>query len=208
MPKIKLTKSELKSQRDNLKQFTRFLPTLQLKKQQLQMEMRKCAAHMDELTERENEAKRSVGSWISLFADDKWAEFLKSSIVVEEIETETRNIAGIDVPEFKAARFADFEPDLFSTPPWIDDAVEAVRTAVSLKAERDIIKRQYDLIARELRVTTQRVNLFEKVKIPECKDNIRVIQIYLGDQQTAAVGRSKIAKRKMQSDADGVEVAA
>jgi V/A-type H+-transporting ATPase subunit D len=208
MPKIKLTKSELKLQRDNLKQFTRFLPTLQLKKQQLQMEMRKCAAHMDELLVRVDEAKQNVKSWIALFADDESAELLKKSIVLEEIETEIRNIAGIDVPEYKTARFAEFTPDLFATDSWIDDAVEAVKTAVSLKAEHSIVKRQYDLIAQELRVTTQRVNLFEKVKIPECKDNIRVIQIYLGDQQTAAVGRSKIAKRKMQPRLDGKGVAA
>ncbi|MCK5844035.1 MAG: V-type ATP synthase subunit D [Victivallales bacterium] len=208
MPKIKLTKSELKLQRDNLKQFTRFLPTLQLKKQQLQMEMRKCAARMDKLLKRIDEAKRDVHGWIALFADDDTSEILKNSIRIEKIETETRNIAGIDVPGFKAARFAEFSPNLFITPPWLDEAVEAVKTAVSLKAERYIVQRQYDLISQELRVTTQRVNLFEKVKIPESKDNIRIIQIYLGDQQTAAVGRSKIAKRKMHSQTGEEEVAA
>ena len=40
------------------------------------------------------------------------------------------------------------------------------------------------------------VNLFEKVKIPEAKENIRIIRIFMGDQQTAAVARSKIAKGK------------
>ena len=35
MAKIKFTKTELKAQQDSLKQFVRFLPTLQLKKQQL-----------------------------------------------------------------------------------------------------------------------------------------------------------------------------
>jgi V/A-type H+-transporting ATPase subunit D len=39
MSKIKLTKGELKRQRDSLKQFQRYLPTLQLKKQQLQMKI-------------------------------------------------------------------------------------------------------------------------------------------------------------------------
>ena len=52
------------------------------------------------------------------------------------------------------------------------------------------------LLGEELRTTTQRVNLFEKVKIPEAKENIRVIRIFMGDQQTAAVARSKIAKGK------------
>jgi V/A-type H+-transporting ATPase subunit D len=49
-----------------------------------------------------------------------------------------------------------------------------------------------------LRIVTQRVNLFEKVKIPESKENIRRINIYIGDQQTNSVGRSKIAKKKCE----------
>ena len=36
MAKVKLTKTELKAQSDALKRFQRFLPMLQLKKQQLQ----------------------------------------------------------------------------------------------------------------------------------------------------------------------------
>ena len=58
------------------------------------------------------------------------------------------------------------------------------------------LSRVSDLIEAELRVTTQRVNLFEKVKIPECQENIRKIRIMLGDLETSAVARSKIAKRK------------
>jgi len=62
-----------------------------------------------------------------------------------------------------------------------------------------VLERQEQLLQEELRTTTQRVNLFEKVKIPECEENIRQIQIYLGDQQTAAVGRAKIAKGKLEA---------
>ena len=57
---------------------------------------------------------------------------------------------------------------------------------------------QIAILAKELRITTQRVNLFEKVKIPECKNNIRIIRIYLGDQQANAVGVSKVAKHKVE----------
>jgi V/A-type H+-transporting ATPase subunit D len=42
------------------------------------------------------------------------------------------------------------------------------------------------------------VNLFEKVKIPEAEETIRLIKIYLGDQMANAVGRSKIAKKKIE----------
>ena len=39
MAKIKYTKNELKAQKENLKRFTRYLPTLELKKKQLLMEI-------------------------------------------------------------------------------------------------------------------------------------------------------------------------
>jgi len=71
-----------------------------------------------------------------------------------------------------------------------------LRQLIRLRVERQIIEEQHRLLADELRTTSQRVNLFEKVKIPECKENIRVIRIFTGDQQTAAVARSKIAKGK------------
>ena len=63
------------------------------------------------------------------------------------------------------------------------------------------LRTQVELLERELRSTAQRVNLFEKVKIPEARENIRVIGIYLGDQQTSAVVRGKIAKKKLQEAA-------
>jgi V/A-type H+-transporting ATPase subunit D len=68
---------------------------------------------------------------------------------------------------------------------------------VAYDLEIAVLNEQIALLAAELRTTTQRVNLFEKVKIPETKDNIRQINIYLGDQQTAAVVRGKIAKGKV-----------
>ena len=104
----------------------------------------------------------------------------------------------MNVPVFEQVLFEGSGTDLYLDDPWLDDAVEAVKNIISIRSEREIIRKQYDLIEAELRVTTQRVNLFEKVMIPECKENIRKIQIYIGDQNTAAVARSKIAKKKLQ----------
>lgn len=202
MPKIKLTKSELKKQRDDLKQFTRFLPTLQLKKQQLQLEMRQCRAEVERVEAEEAEAKNSVAPWIGLFADPSMISVVSEAASVEDVARKTKNIAGVDVPVFESITFAKVEIDLFSTDTWVDDAIDAARKLAEMRVRKEIIEEQYRLIHEELRTTTQRVNLFEKVKIPECKENIRQIQIYLGDQQTAAVGRSKMAKRKMEEAAE------
>ena len=78
----------------------------------------------------------------------------------------------------------------------LDDAIAALRQSVALREEYNVISVQHRLLSEELNTTSQRVNLFEKVKIPECRENIRRIGIMLGDAQTAAVARSKIAKKK------------
>lgn len=198
MAKIKLTKSELKAQRDALKQFTRYLPTLQLKKQQLQMEMRDCEERMKKNLDAEKEVRNKLLSWVQLFGTTNTVEVLTKTVSLEKIDTTRTNIAGVDVPVYKEAIFNVSDYNLFETDYWFDEAIAIIKRVIEIRAEYKIIKEQRDLIAKELRTTTQRVNLFEKVKIPECKENIRTIQIYLGDQQTAAVGRSKIAKRKME----------
>ncbi len=198
MSKVKLTKTALKQERDSLKQFQRFLPTLQLKKQQLQMEMRTCLERIEANEKRERAAKNALSAWTRLFGDRTAADRLASYLKVRKIQTGTQNIAGVDVPVFESVLFDLAEFDLYTEEPWFDDALVSLKEIISIQEERGIIRKQYDLIADELRVTTQRVNLFEKVKIPECRENIRTIQIYIGDMSTAAVARSKIAKKKLQ----------
>jgi V/A-type H+-transporting ATPase subunit D len=83
-------------------------------------------------------------------------------------------------------------------PLWVDHALEALRAIVALREEIATIEKGIEILRNELRITTQRVNLFEKVKIPESLEAIRIIKIYIGDQMANAVGRSKIAKRKIE----------
>ena len=173
MAKIKLTKTELKAQSDALKRFQRFLPMLQLKKQQLQAEIAAIVARLEEVSAREQDALRELDGWVALFADA--GDEMRSLVSVERVETDTANIAGITIPVFKRLDTAVSEYDLFAAPVWYDDAVEMVTKMLSLKAERVVLARQRDLITQELTTTSQRVNLFEKVKIPECRENIRVI---------------------------------
>jgi V/A-type H+-transporting ATPase subunit D len=87
---------------------------------------------------------------------------------------------------------------LYSKPLWIDLAADRMEKALSYDLEADVLDEQVRLLNLELRVTTQRVNLFEKVKIPETKANIKRISVYLGDQQVAAVVRGKISKKNLE----------
>ncbi len=196
MAKIKMTKTEMKAQRDALKQFMRFLPTLQLKKQQLQMEIRKSQQLLRDNESRAEELRRQLGSWIALFGSEGTAEKLSKLIRLEAVNKRESNIAGVTVPVFDGALFSVSPYNIFTEELWLDSAIQAVKELISVQEEHKVLEEQYRLLAAELRTTTQRVNLFEKVKIPECKDNIRRIRIYLGDMDTSAVARSKIAKGK------------
>ena len=208
MAKIKHTKTELKAQTDALKRFQRFLPMLQLKKQQLQAEIAAIVQKAEEVSEKEARARAELGSWVGLFAAGG-EEMLSGLIRVKSINTGVANIAGVTIPVFESVDTEVGDIDAWSTPAWIDDAIEAVIGILKLRCERTVLMRQRDLIAAELTTTSQRVNLFEKVKIPECKENIRIIKIAIGDEQTAAVTRGKIAKsRAPESQKDEKEVAA
>jgi V/A-type H+-transporting ATPase subunit D len=191
---VKLTKNEQKKQKDALKRFQRYLPTLQLKKQQLQMVIRQVEQEYDELRREKEALRKDLKEWIGVFND---GIDLTPYAEVERIATSVGNIAGIDIPVFEELQFVDRQWDLVTMPPWVDGGIEALRSLLALDGKLKILAEQLRLLGDELRTTTQRVNLFEKVKIPETKENIRMIGIYLGDQQTAAVVRGKIAKRNL-----------
>ncbi|MCF7913895.1 MAG: V-type ATP synthase subunit D [Spirochaetaceae bacterium] len=195
MAKVKLTKNELKKQKDSLKRFQRYLPTLMLKKQQLQMVIRQVESKVRQIEQERRTLQEELDKWIAVFGEDIGMENL---IKVERIERETGNIAGVDIPVFKSLELQEIPYDLFTKPLWTDRGIDAIKRIAELDARIDVLKRQIELLSDELRITTQRVNLFEKVMIPETKENIRKIQIYLGDQQTAAVVRGKMAKNKIE----------
>ncbi len=198
MAKIKLTKGELKKQRDLLKQFQRYLPTLLLKKQQLQVKILEVRRLIDQQQDAISQLEQKLNVWIGLLADPQLGEIdLKLWVVPTEIKTDTVNIAGLALPVLRQLRFREADYDYYTTPFWVDLAIIQLRDYFKLVVQAHILKQQLILLEGQLRITTQRVNLFEKVKIPESLENIRKIRIYLGDQMTNAVGICKVAKAKI-----------
>jgi len=195
MEKIKHTKNELKKQKDDLKRFTRYLPTLILKKQQLQLEIIRIHNAIDSLEDETKSFKESMDVWVSVFGENIGLEKLIAST---DISVTEGNIAGTDIPIFEQVIFEEKEYDYMKTALWVDYGIEAIKKLTTLKAKLQVLEKQLKLIREELVTTTQRVNLFEKIKIPEAQENIRKIRIFLGDMQTAAVITGKIAKKKIE----------
>ena len=199
MAKVKLTKNELKKQKDALKMFKRYLPTLQLKKQQLQSEIRGIQARARQIAAERDRLLEEFRAWIAVFGEESAVKKPDGSWILADgrVVVDTGNIAGVEIPIFRKAEFTIDDYDLFAKPLWVDRALDRLRSMLTLDLEIKVLEEQIERLAAELRITTQRVNLFEKVKIPESEQNIKRIRIYLGDQQTAQVVRGKIAKNKV-----------
>jgi V/A-type H+-transporting ATPase subunit D len=191
--RVKHTKNELKAQREARRRYARYLPILQLKKQQLQLELRQVETRIDENESAQRRARDAMAPWVRLLSEPvALAEHLR----VDAVRKSAGSIAGVTIPVLEEIVFARPTPDLHATPPWLDDALVAGEGLVRRILEREVLGEQQRLLAAELRTTSQRVNLFERVKIPAAEENIRVIRIFLGDEQTAGVARAKIAKSK------------
>ena len=200
MATVKLTKNELKIQKDRLKQFERYLPTLQLKKQQLQAVITKTRAQMEKLAAERDAQVAGLDSWVAVFAENRLfpeGMRLQDLVLADKVEYVTENIAGVDIPSFRELSFKDVPYNVDDAPLWVDTAVVKLREIARTEALIKTLRIQEELLDKELRSTSQRVNLFEKVMIPQTRENIRVIGVYLGDQQTAAVVRGKISKKKL-----------
>ena len=67
---VKLTKNELKVQKDRLKQFQRYLPTLQLKKQQLQSVVMHITAQLEQVEQQRRASVEGLDDWVAVFAEN------------------------------------------------------------------------------------------------------------------------------------------
>ena len=122
MAKIKLTKNEQKSQKDALKMYQRYLPTLTLKKQQLQMEIRSIDARAKEVRAKRSALEKEFEAWIAVFGETE--AFKPEMVTVRNIRKGTGNIAGVEIPLYEGADFSRGDYDLYETPLWIDMAAD------------------------------------------------------------------------------------
>jgi V/A-type H+-transporting ATPase subunit D len=195
--KIKYTRTELKLQRDSLKRFKRYLPTLKLKQQQVQASIVQTHQMLRKMQDAVSETEEIISAYDGLYNDVAGVNF-REMATPDEVKTSTHSIAGVYVPRFKQIIFPSHDYSLFATAPWVDRALADLKKLNRRKAELGILQECLDLLLAELKKVMQRVNLFEKVMIPNALDNIRRIRIALGDQMTAGVARAKIAKAKLE----------
>ena len=154
MATVKLTKNEQKKQKDLLKQFLRYLPTLQLKKQQLQIVIRQIESEAKMVKAKQEQIFAALKSWIDLFGENEHFEQeinLNNLIEVDQVVRTKGNIAGVTIPVFNDLTFKEIEYSLFESPLWIDYAIETMQEIGRLDAEIETLNRQIELLEHELR---------------------------------------------------------
>ena len=85
---------------------------------------------------------------------------------------------------------------MLTVPFWVDKLVDGLEQIARLRILLQVHQARVAILGAAARKITQRVNLFEKVLIPQAESNIKKIGIVLSDQERASVVRSKLAKRK------------
>ena len=198
--KLSLTRPELRRQREALARFERYLPMLKLKQQQLQLTIHQVEAERAQAEQALSEAAKRFDAYKNSLADVAGVN-VPALAEPEEVKTTTTNVAGVNIPVFQDVVFSQPSYSLFATPAWVDRALADLRDRNRCQAKVEVIQKQHELLSKELTKIIQRVNLFEKVKIPEAGEIIRRIRIKLGDEMAASVARAKLAKAKLAETA-------
>ena len=194
---LALNKSSLKTQRDQLAMYRRYLPSLDLKRQQLFSALKDARAKLEAARKEADALAESLEGLYPLLGSSLAARLDLGSLVrVRAVAIEEENLVGARLPVAREVSIETAPYSTLATPFWVDHLVESLRRMAELKVLLEVSRVRVQRLEVASRRITQRVNLFEKVLIPEAEKNIKRIRIFVSDEERAAVVRSKIAKQK------------
>ena len=195
--KVALNKNALKQQRDKLSLYRRYLPSLELKRQQLLAAWRTAQRELAEADAEIAALDANSEPLFSLLGGSTIpTRDLARLVRVREVSLGEENVVGVRVPTVKAVAFERVAYSTLALPFWVDAVVDHLENLARLRVRRQVAAARERALEAASRKIAQRVNLFEKVLIPTAAENIGRIRIALSDQDRAAVVRSKLAKRK------------
>ena len=194
MATLSLNKSSLQQQRGKLGLFERFLPSLDLKRQQLTAEYKKSVQVLAEAEQGAGKASRSLTGLLPILGSATMK--LSGLVRIRRVDIGEEDVLGVRLPALKSVEFVTADYSLLATPFWIDNLVTCLKEVATYRIRLHVYRERAARMQSAVRRITQRVNLFDKVLIPNAKRNIARIQIFLSDVGRAAVVTSKIAKGK------------
>lgn len=199
MSRLQYSKSSLQKQSAALKRYRQYLPSLDLKRQQLLAEKTKAQKQLQETQQSMQQCLQSVGERLPMLADLHIN--VDELVTVSDVVIERENLVGVDVPRLGKVTIDQQPYSFFCKPHWVDLYVGKMREMLELKLLLHVQQRRLELLELAVKKVTQRVNLFDKILIPRTEQNIRKIRIFLSDGERAAVVRAKITKQKRLREA-------
>ena len=194
MPKLKLSKSALQQQRDQLKLFKKLLPSLDLKRRQLTVEAQKAREELEQARTTVQELEAKIGQELPMLASFQTES--QGLVKMTDYSVITQNVVGVKLPSLQKIECVVKDYSRFLMPPWVDALVQRLKDAAEQRVRAKIAAERVKIIDVAVRRVTQRVNLFDKILIPGAQKNIKRIQIFLGEAERSAVINSKLAKGK------------
>ena len=195
--RLSLNKNALKQQRDHLTMYRRFLPSLDLKRQQLLGAHKEAQAQLANLEKEIAEYQQTLEDLLpSLGSSTINPDKLGNLVRVRDVVLDEENVVGARIPVVREIKIEKVEYSMLTLPFWVDKLVDGLEQIARLRIQLQVNQARVAILGAAARKITQRVNLFEKVLIPKAESNIKKIRIVLSDQERASVVRSKLAKRK------------
>jgi V/A-type H+-transporting ATPase subunit D len=194
MAKLKLSKSALQQQRSQLKLYRRTLPSLDLKRRQLTVELATARRAHAEAQQAVEELEKLIGQQLPMLANPDIE--VSGLVKMTDFALGEENVVGVRLPTLQRIECSVADYSLLAKPAWVDVLIERLKDAAEQRTRALVAAERVRILEVHEKRVTQRVNLFDRILIPTAKRNIQRIQIFLGDAERAAVARSKLAKAK------------
>ena len=194
MARLQLSKSSLSREQKGLKTYQKFLPSLDLKRQEL---MRQRAEAQKILLQTETDLKQclqSTADEIPMLSNDRVD--LQELVKVTGVKLDQENIMGASLPVLTDVEIKIRNYSFLAKPQWVDGVAKKLEYILTLRIRVQVEQRRLELLNSAVKTITQRVNLFDKVLIPRAQKNIKRIKIHLSDAERAGVVIAKLAKNK------------
>ena len=192
--KFQYNKTSLQQLRKELKVRVNALPTLVAKETALRLEVKKAR---DAAAALEKDYAARLAS-LSGF-ERLWGEMPEGLVRLDEAKVEIRKLAGVKVPVLERLEISVAPFGALSAPAWLSAGVEVLRSLAELRARIELAKRKVEILEHARKKTTQKVNLYEKVQIPEYNDSILRIKRFMEDEENLAKSSQKILKTRLDA---------
>ena len=198
MARLKLSKASLQQELVKLKLYEKLLPSLELKRRQLAIELDKARKEYAATRAEVERLEARVGAELPMLANTEIE--LKDLVKMTALDLVQENVVGVRLPVLKEVECQVAEYSPLAKPTWVDALAERLVDAAEARTRIQVAAERVRILGRAERRITQRVNLFEKILIPRTRKSIERIQIWLGDIGRAAVVQAKLAKERQVRD--------